>query len=197
MKKHLSFLAIAGCLLASTALSNANLIQNGSFEDPTLPPNSWTTSVTIPGWAATVDTIEIGWAGIYGVTGQDGNQVMELDAYHNVTVSQLTTAPSGSYTFSFLYAMRINRTPLDCAFEVFWNTTSLGYFEPNSTVMQVASYNVVAAGGDKVTFVGKGTDSSYGALIDNVQLNGVPDGGVTLSLFGMALAGLQWLRRKI
>ena len=87
---------VLGLGLLTTLAANANLITNGSFEThDTFNNGNWgyfygTSGNSVSGW--TSDTggvpIEIGTAATYGVTGQSGNDVMELDSTKNVTVSQ-------------------------------------------------------------------------------------------------------------
>jgi hypothetical protein len=54
-----------------------------------------------------------------------------------------------------------------------------------------------SAGNNTISLVGTGIQDTYGAIVDDVQLNGVPDGGMTVALLGCALAGLGALRRKL
>jgi len=194
------YLLITGCLLASAMLCNANAIINGGFEDPQLPSGGWATYSSIPGWQSVGNyPIEIGWVNNYGISGQEGNQVLELDSTGNAMVAQTTTSP-GSYTLSFLYAGRADHTGIDSAFDVLWNNLVIGSFSPLNTAMALASFNVNATGSDTLAFRGAGLENSYGALIDDVQLNprnSVPDGGMTVSLLGMAMTGLFYLRRKV
>lgn len=202
MKNTLKFLTAAGCLMASALTANANLIVNGSFEQPTaFQSGGWALYSSIPGWTIPVggQPIEVGAAGTYGVTGQHGNNVMELDSNHNVTVSQNITA-SGSYLLSFLYAQRSGVPTSSGQFTVWWNGSQIGgLFMPTSTVMTLYSSLVTAQNGvNTLTFQGAGLSNSYGALVDDVQLNRVPDSTSTLALLGgvLGLMGLAARRRS-
>ena len=200
MKKLLLPLLLAGFVLGATDRSEASLIVNGSFEDPV--QSSWDLYDDIDGWtAAGRAPIEIGHGGIYGVTGFDGSNVLELDSTANATVSQsVTIAQAGIYQLSFLAALR---SGVDASSQGF--TVSLGNLltfmapPPGSTAMSsyVFDINVAAPGTYLLAFTGTGTSDSFGTLIDDVQLNanGVPDGGVTAMLLGLALAGVGVFRR--
>ena len=141
--------------------------------------------------------IEIGAGSIYGVTGYDGQQVMEMDSTGNATVDQILAIPGGSFELSFLYAQRAGVNPISGSFEVYWNGSLVGSFDPTSTAMSLYSTTVSALDNNTLEFRGTGIQDSYGAIIDNVQLNAVPDGGYTLALLGLALVGVGGLRRKL
>ncbi len=197
MKSAFSFcrLVASASLLAFTGTASANLIVNGSFEDPNLN-GGWNTYWSIPGWTAVGQyQIEIGAGGIYGVTGFDGQQVMELDSYGNAKVDQIVAIPGGSYTLSFQYAQRSGVSPASGSFDVYWNGSLLGSFAPGSTAMALYSTTVTALANNTVEFLGTGTQDQYGALIDNVQLNGIPDGGMSATLLGLGLLAIGLGRR--
>ncbi|MBE2212804.1 MAG: VPDSG-CTERM sorting domain-containing protein [Opitutaceae bacterium] len=198
MKNTPKLLAVAGCLLASALTANANLIVNGSFEQPTpFSSGGWALYNSIPGWTATGQhPIEIGAGGTYGVTGFDGNNVMELDSTGNVEVSQVATITGGWYNLSFLYAQRSGVPSMSGSFDILWNNSLIASFAPTSTVMALYATSVFATGSDTLTFRGTGTSNSYGALVDDVQLNRVPDGGSTLALLGGALCLIGFVNRR-
>jgi hypothetical protein len=199
MFKTFRVLLFAACLLGFAGTVSAGPIVNGSFEDPNLGGNWSYIYTSIPGWASTSHAIEIGAGSIYGVTGYDGNQVLELDSDGNSVVGQAVTTPGGFYTLSFLYAMRSGTSQATNTFEVYWNGSLLASLSPSSSEMTLYSITVVAstAGLDSISFKGTGTEDTYGGIIDNVQLQSVPDGGTTVALFGLALAGLGALKRRL
>ena len=200
MSKTLKIFAAAGCLLASAVSANANLIVNGSFEDPAFGPGgpTWGLYTQIPGWTSSGPNIEIGTAATYGVTGQDGNNVMELDSTGNVEVSQILTTP-GEYVLSFLFAQRSGVSTTSGSFEIWWNGVSIVSLAPTSTLMALYTASVSATGQDTLTFKGTGTSDSYGALVDDVQLNRVPDASSTLALLGgvLVMIGAAARRREL
>ena len=176
MKTQLIALSLG---LLTVASANANLITNGSFETHDAFNGSWnyfygTPGNTVTGWSSVGGPIEVGTAATYGVTGQDGQDVMDLVSTVNVTVNQSLVTIGSSYTLSFLYAARQGVAAPSDTFSVYWNNTLLGNFNPNSTAMTFTSFLVTGTGSDTLSFVGTGTSDSYGALIDDVQLNGIP-----------------------
>ncbi|HSU55331.1 MAG TPA: hypothetical protein VLT36_14840, partial [Candidatus Dormibacteraeota bacterium] len=187
---------ITFCLLASAVASNANLIVNGSFENPNLG-GGWALYNNIPGWSAVgAYPIEIGAGGVYGDSGYDQQQVMEQDTTGNAMVDQILATPGGSYNLSFLYADRLSVAPPSATFDVYWNGNLVQSFSPTSTVMSLYTTTVTALANNTLEFRGTGIQDSYGAIIDNVQLNApVPDGGLTAALLGMGLSSLGWARR--
>jgi large repetitive protein len=167
---------IAGCALAVSQAS-ANLIVNGSFEQPTqFSPGGWALYSSIPGWTSVGQyPIEIGSGATYGVTGYDQKNVMEMDSTGNAMVQQVLGAAGGSYQLSFLYAQRVGVSPASGSFDVYWNNSLVGSFAPNSTAMTLYSTTVSGTAMNTLEFVGTGIQDSYGALVDNVSLEVVPE----------------------
>ena len=205
MKNAVRGLLVVASLLASAATSNANSIINGSFETPDCDvPGAcsngyWGLFESIPGWTSPVGLIEIGEFSLYGITGQDGDQVLELDSNGNAAVAQVVAGP-GIFQLSFLYADRNNA--LTETFDVYWNSVLLASFNPlanpGNGVMQLFTTFVTAGGGsNELKFVSTGNSDSLGALIDDVQLNHVPDGGATALLLGVGVLGLARIRRML
>lgn len=191
-------------LLGSAAISNAGPIINGSFETPdcdvlgACSNGSWGLFETIPGWTSPVGLIEIGESTLYGITGQDGDQVLELDSTGNSTVAQVVAGP-GTYLLSFLYGDRAGGA-VD-TFEVYWNTLLVAAVVPvlnsGGGAMQLFTAPVIAiAGNNTLEFKATGLSDSLGALIDDVQLDAVPDGGLTALLLGVSIFGLRCVSRK-
>ncbi len=92
MRKLLRLSLITACLLCPVGVLEAGPIVNGSFESPGLAAGTWTTAWFIPGWTATGQPLEIGWGSVYGISGYDLNQVLELDSYGNYVAAQLVTS---------------------------------------------------------------------------------------------------------
>jgi hypothetical protein len=181
MKTNITkLLVVLSLVMLAVSGANANLIVNGSFENPefTSTGSTWGTYSSIPGWTATTDSIEIGTGETYGVTGFHGKNVMELDAYKNVVVNQSLASAGGSYSLSFLYAKRSSVGADSCLFDVYWNNILLGNFSPTSTSMTPFSVSVVGLANNVLEFRGMGTSDSYGALIDDVRLMGTENAPV-------------------
>ncbi len=193
-------LGLAFASLAATA--NANLIINGSFEDPDVG-TSWGLFTSIPGWTSSGPQIEIGHANVYGVTNNDLDQVMEMDSTGNAIVQQiLGTSTGSSYDLSFGVAMRVGRVPTDCTVEVWWNGGLLTSIDPNSTVMAYYSFTVFGGvSGSTLEFRGAGNSNSYGGLVDKVVLEAsspqsVPEPFTMALMGGAAVAGYRRVRRR-
>src|SRR5688572_3372029 len=83
--------AILGIVLATlspTTAAPVNLVTNGSFE---FPNDGALFYAAIPAWTLVAGgggLIEISAAGTYGVTGEDGVQVCELDSDGNSRIKQ-------------------------------------------------------------------------------------------------------------
>lgn len=196
MKKNLAVLA----LVAVGAVSQANLIVNGSFEMPVEDP--WAYLGSIPGWTADgQNVLEIGQGGTYGVTGFVGDQVMELDSTANVVATQSLNLSAGIYRLTYSFARRgegMSGKPADTAdFEVLWNGSSVAGHAPISTAMTSNSMvlNVASDGLVDLSFRGLGTSDSYGALIDDVQLEAVPE-PATLAILGLGALGVARRRNR-
>ena len=198
--KRLAILIFCVSALAVNQAS-ANFVVNGSFEDhPAFDNGQWEYFTSIPGWSSGTANVplEIGLASVYGVTGQAGAAVMELDTTHNVAAYQLVGTPSGQLTLSFLYALRKNVNPASGTLRVYWNNTLVDTLIPTVQAMSLAQYTVTALGNDKLEFRGTGTDDSYGALVDNVQVVPEPTtilaGALLLIPFGASV--IRTLRKR-
>lgn len=200
MKNWIKTAAIAALAVGCVMETRANLVVNGSFETP-YQGGSWGLNNPILGWSDvsgySAPSLETGAGGIYGVTGFDGIQVMELDSTHNVVAEQTIGSFSGTLTLSFLYAQRAGVSPTSGSFDVFWNSSLVGSFAPTSTAMSLYSTTVSSGAINTLQFVGTGTQDSYGALIDKVSIDNVPDSGSTMTFMGLGLLAVAGVRRKL
>jgi hypothetical protein len=188
-------LAIISLVAVAGAANAVNLVNNGSFEShPAFNHGSWGLYSSVTGWTAEADLIEIGTAGTYGVTGQDGLDVLELDANHNAKVSQTMSLGAGVYDLDFLIARRSGRAASSLALDVLWNDAVIASLTPLSTAMEAHHYSVTSTGGNnKLSFRGMGTDDSFGALVDNVKVQAVPEPS---SIAAIVIGGIGLVRRR-
>jgi hypothetical protein len=155
--------------------STESLLANGSFEDPAVAPATWTVT-NIPGWTNTGGAgIEVWQSGYLGANATDGTFLIETDSFGAVDDVLSTTADAETgvtYTLTFDFAARIDGPHGGTdMFEIWWNGTQVGAFDPTSTVWQTASIEVVGADGiDTLQIREAGANDNYGALIDNVSV---------------------------
>jgi len=208
----MSLYAVIGAGLLAGTVAHANLIINGSFENANLTSGgnygagSWDYFYNLinplQGWTSTDNSIplEVGLGTVYGVTGYDGNNVMELDSTVNVAVDQNLVTAGGTYQLSFLYALRSGVTPASGMMAVYWDGNLVVNLSPTTTAMTLYTTSVTATGSDLLQFDGTGISDSYGAILDNVSLTAVPEpttmlaGALLLVPFGAST--LRILRRN-
>lgn len=192
--------AIAVLALA-TASAHASLLVNGGFEDPPTGAYGHFADEEVPGWSVTRGSVmEIGRYLAYGVTGAQGLNVLETDSDHNVSVWQSVDLSAGDVQLDFSFARRaydMQYKPADtCDFDVLWNGVTVASISPSATAMSQRSLILKAnEGTNTVTFRAMGTSDGYGALIDAVELNPVPE-PATLAAMGIAGASLLSRRRR-
>lgn len=165
----IAFLALAG---ASTAQA-ANLLVNGSFEQPPSTVNQYS---SIPGWVRTCGTsIEIQSTGGTGWTAYNGTQWWETDGVDNTCLRQ-TVATNINQVYRLTFAHSARPGVPDNRVEVYWNNQLLISIDANgvgntNTLWQVGIYNVVAYSTSSfVEFRAAGASNALGGLIDGVSL---------------------------
>ncbi|MES2635783.1 MAG: hypothetical protein V4605_00560 [Pseudomonadota bacterium] len=194
MKKLLTVLA----LLSAASSANANLIQNGSFEDTIQNNGTWNVYNSINGWSTTSGAgIEVR-NNVEG-TASHGLNFVELDSHNNSAMQQtVATSPGSLYELLFDYSPRVNQPAATNGIAVFWNGTLLAEITGTGGVSNLwvsQHFFVTGTGNDVLGFAATGTNDSFGGNIDYLQLNAVPTPAAAwlfasaLGLFGFARRG--------
>jgi hypothetical protein len=152
---------------SGTAAQAANLVTNGSFEQG---DSGWTLVAGGGGWLETAP------AYVYGVTGQDGDIVCELDSNSNSRIGQsLPTTPGAVYHLNFLTAKRAGTDNASNQIRAYVDGVLVATVNPTSTVMVNNGLNFTATGATTaLEFEGGGTSDSYGSMIDGVDIEFAP-----------------------
>lgn len=159
-------------LVGPSALA-ANLLSNGSFEQPPSTVNQYP---AIPGWTRTCGTsVEIQSFAGTGLSPYDGSQWWESDGVDNTCLTQ-TVATTFNQVYQLTFAHSARPGIVNNAVEVYWNGTLLININANgvgntNTAWQVGIYNVVAYGPTgTVEFRAAGPSDALGGYIDGVSL---------------------------
>jgi hypothetical protein len=196
--RKMRFLLPAIVLLLSllTVSAQANIINNGSFEDPVIFSGTWDTYGGITGWSST-NKIEV--RNNVAGTAYDGYNFVELDVYVNSSMSQTVTTTLGTkYTLSYYYAPRGGVSEFSNPIELWFNGGRIDYVTGDgnkSTAWILRSITVIGTGTDTISFKAVGIDDSLGGSLDNVSMAAVPLPSALL-LLGPGLVGLIAVRRK-
>jgi hypothetical protein len=213
--RYTKLLMLAAALLVLPVRSaHANLITNGSFEDPPIGFGAYALYTSIPGWTATTGLIEIQNHAAGDPAVGAGNQFIELDSNQNSAVSDnggIATSVGSIYQLSFLYSPRPGVPSTSNIVEVYINGGLLDSLTDNggsNTNWTTHSYFLLGTASTLIEFRGAGTNDSYGGYVDDVVFDLAEQGpnpptdrvpepaSMMLTGLGMAATGIARRWRK-
>jgi hypothetical protein len=152
---------------------------------------NWTVS------GGTVDLIGNGFFDFYPGNGLYVDLDGSTRQAGTMTSSSLTLGP-GSYVLSFDLGGSQRGDVNTVHVSILGTAVSQTYTENSSDplALHTISFTLLAPVAANLVFHNDGADN-IGAILDDVTLSRVPDGGTTISLLGCALLGLAALRRKL
>lgn len=198
-------LAVGAAMLLSGGAARADLILNGSFEQPgQIAFWYYGTNGAIPGWTSNNNEIEIGSAGFYGAAPYAGAQVAELNGDKYDTISQTVTGLTvgAKYLLNWGYAGRTGGGSQQM--DVFWGGTKIATntavgataWTTNSAVLAATSSQMVLSFAAVNT--GVAGVPNTGNLLDGVTLNAataVPE-PATIALMALGISALVAVRYR-
>jgi choice-of-anchor C domain-containing protein len=174
---------ITVALQPSSLAAPSNLIQNGSFESPSIWQSSAIVdyvagSTAMPGWTVGGNSVDL--VGESYWVAEDGDQSLDLAGSAPGSVSQtVDTTPGANYTLSWYMAGNTNCGQSIKTMDVYWDGTLVDAPTSNDTSDSSTSMgwvqlqlNVQAAGASSVVEFADATpdQSQCGAALDNVSL---------------------------
>jgi len=218
MKKLLATAACLGLMMGISGMAEANLITNGSFEGGpqgtsyvTINSNGDIGNTSIPGWTVygSVDWINNYWQN------SNGSNSLDLAGYYlqgMVLSNPFPTTPNATYRVTFDMAGNPDQPYNKTLLAVYMNNpdSTLGlypftFIQAGHTAgnmgWQTESFDFVAADTTAqlafldITVSPYGTGNAWGAALDNVNVNPVPEPS-TFCLLGAGLASIGLFGRR-
>lgn len=204
--------ALVPCILPLTfnakPAAAANLVANGSFEEPNIPTNTFALVPSIPGWSVEYSNPSFGAIEIQNnVAGSpfDGNQFTELDAISQPRIFQdLQTVVGQTYNLQFAFSPRPG--VLDNKLSVRWGDVLLDPISASgvgltNTQWQVFNYELLATSAiTRLSFDNRlETLNGLGTYLDAVSVTAittVPEPNSLLGILAICAAGTTTLLKR-
>jgi hypothetical protein len=220
MRTFFTSLVSLSLVLAVTAVAQANLIVNGSFENPVQPPSPGYQNYTTSGQFDAVNWPLSGSMvianGIFGTVASDGNQWLSLESLSSnpniASITQTVSTPLGFYyelKFDYSVLMHSSQTEWNFSYDVNGTTITknltTGTTTTTLTPWTTETYTFVPTTPiTTITFTGEQkVNGFYGPAIDNVILLNVgevpppaPEPATGL-LLGLGACGLIARRKRV
>lgn len=179
-----------------------NLVQNCSFETPTLNPGAAYPNAPLDNWTSSNGTYER-WTGAYGgFASRDGNSHVELNVNVPTTLSQyLTTSIGQRYDLFFSAAHRAGGPAQFSQIDVYVDNvfvTSTGQLSGSQQWVDFSADFVAMSTNALIEFRGQGA-GSYGNHLDNVAVAAAvpePSTAALLLIGGALVAGARRRTRR-
>ncbi|MCA9730551.1 T9SS type A sorting domain-containing protein [candidate division KSB1 bacterium] len=159
-----------------------NVLNNGDFEQPALPPNSMRLykAIEFPGWLTTAEDqlLEVWSSAFMSVSAANGNQFLEINATQAASVYQdIQTIPGDLISWRFSHRGRLGSDTLDFYLGEPGSETKIGRFATSADAWQEYSGSWEVPEGQAITRVrfasvaSAGGDPAKGNFIDKVVID--------------------------